>query len=146
MLLYQDTRNGQRVIAVGPRQLEEPFLMVKSEAGLPYYAHVDQLVPIDSATGELRPDAPAGPAAAEPDLPIPVPSIPLAETRLNLNAATAEAIAARVPGITYRVAKAIKDLQGTLPQERFANIDQVKSASPRVNWDEVIAANAFFLG
>jgi len=145
-MLYQDKRSNQRVIACGSRQEDEPFLMVRAEVGDPYYAHVDHLVPVDASTGAILPDDDRGPAAPEEDLPLPAATIPLAETRLNLNTATAEIIAQRVPGLTYRIAKAIKELQVTLPQERFANLDQVRAASSRIDWDAIFSGNSFFLG
>lgn len=145
MALFQDIKTGQRVASVGARQQDEPFLMVRPSDGQPYWAHIDQLTPIDEATGALQPDADRGPAAAEPDLPIPTPTVPLVETRLNLNTASAELIAQRVPGISYRVAKRIKDLQLTLPNEKFAEMEQIKAASSTLNWPAVLESNSFFL-
>ena len=82
--------------------------------------------------------------AKQLSLRLPETIIP-ADTRLNLNVATAEAIAKSVKGIGYATAKKIVELRLSLPGERFKNLDQLKKIG-RVDWDEVIAADVIYCG
>lgn len=143
--VYQDRKTGKRVVQVGGALGDkEESCLVKDSTGAVFYASKSQLMPCDdegkpdfSATFE-RPD--------EPEERIPDPVIPVVETRLNINTATAEDIARRVPGIGYRTAKRIKAQQLTMPGEVFRTLDQVRAISNRVNWDEVLQANQLYLG
>jgi hypothetical protein len=119
--------------------------MVKGADGVPYYCAERNLMPCDAAG---TPDFSGAGPVGEPteDDPLPAAVVPIVETRLNLNTATAEDLAKHVPGLAYRVAKAIKDLQTSLPNERFVEMDQLRPVSQRTNWDEIFKANAFYLG
>ena len=118
--------------------------MVKGPDGVPYYASLSQLMPCDS---KGTPDFDARyEKEEEPDEVIPAPIIDIVETRLNVNTATAEEIARRVPGLGYRTAKKLKGLQLSLPGEVFRNLEQLKASSTRVNWDEIFKSNQLFLG
>lgn len=143
-VIYQDKKTGQRVIQVGGGAGKEDFCLVKGPNGVPYYASLSQLMPCDeSGTPDFdaRYEKPE-----EPDEAVPPPVIDIIETRLNVNTATAEEIARRVPGLGYRTAKKIKSLQLSLPGEVYRHLDQLKAASTRVNWDEVFRQNLIFLG
>ena len=118
--------------------------MVRGSDGIVYYASLSQLMPCDE-TGKPDFDA-AYERPDEPEEAIPAPVIDIIETRLNINAATAEEIARRIPGLGYRTAKKLKDLQLSLPGEVFRNLDQLKPASTRANWDEIFKSNQLFLG
>lgn len=119
--------------------------MVRGNDNVAYYASLEQLLPCDEATG--APDFDHQYVKAEdPEEQIPEPVVDLIETRLNVNTATAEDIAKRVGGIGYRVAKKIKELQLSQPGEVYRHLDQIKAASTRVNWDEVLRANQLFIG
>lgn len=143
---YQDRRNGQRVRLVGGGSEKEEFLLVEGQDRKPYYAQKTQLVPCDD-TG--RPDFDSrleGVIDKEAkDEKVPEPVIPIVETRLNLNMASAEEIAKRVPGVGYRIAKRIVDTRMTLPSEKFVNLEQVQQVSSRVNWEEVFRADVVFV-
>jgi hypothetical protein len=144
-VLYQDRKTGKRVRRVGGGSLKDDFVLVKGNDNNAYWASLEQLLPCDEATGAVDFDH----AYVKPDDPeeaIPEPVVSLVETRLNINMATAEEIAKRVPGIGYRVAKKIKELQLNQPGEVYRHLDQIKAASPRVNWDEVLRANQLFIG
>jgi competence ComEA-like helix-hairpin-helix protein len=67
------------------------------------------------------------------------------DTRLNINTASAEAIAKAVKGIGYSTARRIVELRMSLSGERFSNLDQLKRIG-RVDWDEVIAADLIYVG
>lgn len=144
-MIFQDRKTGKRVIQVGGASTgKEEFTMVRGSDGIVYYASMAQLMPCDS---QGTPDFDARyEKEEEPDEVIPAPIIDIIETRLNVNTATAEEIARRVPGLGYRTAKKLKGLQLSLPGEVFRNLDQLKAASTRVNWDEIFKSNQLFLG
>ncbi len=143
-VFWQDRKTGRRVIQVGGGGGREDFTLVKGPDGVPYYASLAQLMPCDdkgTPDFDARYEKPEDPEEA-----IPAPVIDIIETRLNINTATAEEIARRVPGLGYRTAKKLKSLQLTLPGEVFRNLDQLKVSSTRVNWDEIFRQNQIFLG
>jgi hypothetical protein len=142
--VYQDSRTGKRVRRVGAAATKEGFVLVKGNDSPAYYASLSRLLPIDEAG---TPDYDAKPI--EPEVPeevMPEPVVDIVETRLNMNTATAEQIAKKIPGITYPTAKSIVALRLTLPGEVFRTLDQMKSASSRVAWDKVLRENLMFLG
>jgi DNA uptake protein ComE-like DNA-binding protein len=141
--IYQDRRTGKRVVLVGSAADKEDFVMVKGTDNIPYYASRSHLLPCDAAG---TPDFKAEYIREEePEEQIPQPTISVIETRLNVNTATAEEIAKRVPGVGYRIAKKIKDLQLAQPGEVFRTLEQLKASSNRVNWDEVFESNTLFV-
>ncbi len=142
--IFQDKKTGKRVRLVGSMGGKEEFVLVRGQDGTPYHALLSQLLPCDSVG---TPDYSAAYVREEEaEELIPAPIIDLVETRLNINAATAEEIAKRIPGLGYRTAKRIKDLQLSLPGEVFRTLDQVKAASSRPNWDAIMEQNVMFIG
>ena len=75
---------------------------------------------------------------------LPKTVVPMEDTRLNLNAATAEIIAKRLPGVGYTTAKRIVELRMSLSGERFSNLKQLENI-PRVNWDQLIEEDLIFI-
>jgi hypothetical protein len=143
--IYQDKRTGKRVRLVGGRSSKEDFVLVKGNDGVAYYVEFGQLLECD-ATGKPDFIKTVEPLSREADEVVPEPVISLVETRLNLNMASAEEIAKRVPGVGYRIAKRIAETRLSLPGERFSTLDQVRAVSNRINWDQVIEENVVFLG
>jgi len=142
--VFQDRKTGKRVVQVGGAATKEETCLVKGPDGVPYYASLAQLMPCDdkgTPDFDARYEKPEDPEEA-----IPAPVIDIIETRLNVNTATAEEIARRVPGLGYRTAKKLKSLQLSLPGEVFRGLDQLKASSTRVNWDEIFRQNQIFLG
>lgn len=143
--VYQDRKTGKRVRRVGAEGGKEEFVLVKGQDNVPYYSLLSNLIPCDEKGTPDFSSTAAGPAGEEVDEPIPDPIIDIAETRLNINTATAEEIAKRVPGVGYRVAKTIKANQLSQPGEVYRTLDQLRSASTRVNWDTVFSSNTIYL-
>lgn len=145
--LYQDKRTGKRVRPVGGVASKENTVMVRGQDGQPYFVSLGQLVPC-AADGTPDHDAVIRQKREEDekDQAIPEPVIPVVETRLNINTATAEDIARRIPGVGFRIAKQIKDAQMTNPGEVFRTLDQVRAVSNRPNWDAIIEQNLIFVG
>lgn len=142
--MYLDSRTGKLVRQVGGGGNSEEFVMVMGNDKVPYHVQLAKLVPCD-ASGTPNYDMVQA-KAEEPDEVPPAPVVDLIDTRLNINTATAEEIHKRVPGIGYRTAKKMKDIQMSLPGEVFNNLEQVKAASNRLNWDSIFRQNLLFIG
>ena len=103
---------------------------------------LDQLVPYDPQKGRMAKIAPVQQEQVEE--PIPQSVVPIEDTRLNLNAAPAEQIAKRLPGVGFATAKKIVELRMSLSGERFANLKQLENI-PRVNWEQLIEEDLIFI-
>ena len=62
------------------------------------------------------------------------------DVRININTATARQIADALPGVGLKTARDIKDLQSSMPGERFLKLEQLK-AIKRVDWEEIFKDN-----
>jgi len=143
MALYQNTKTGQLVEFISHH--DKDWAMVKNSSGAVQYVALEDLISYEAGKG--RTGKTVEPQSAEKEIDedkLPETIIP-ADTRLNLNVATAEAIAKSVKGIGYATAKKIVELRLSLPGERFKNLDQLKKIG-RVDWDEVIAADVIYCG
>lgn len=143
MALYQNIKNGQLVEFISHH--DKDYAMVRNSAGTVQYVPLAELVSYEAGrgrTGEV-PKPQSAEAPADEDA-IPEAAIPV-DTRLNINAATAEMIAKTIKGIGYSTAKKIVELRLSLPGERFSNLDQLKRVG-RVDWDEVIGADLIYVG
>jgi competence ComEA-like helix-hairpin-helix protein len=143
MALYQNTKNGQIVEFIAHH--DKDWAMIKNSTGAIQYIALVDLVsyePGKGRTGEIpRPQSAESPVDEDT---IPEAVIPM-DTRLNINTASAEAIAKAVKGIGYSTAKKIVELRLSLSGERFSNLDQLKRIG-RVDWDEVIGADLIYVG
>lgn len=138
--LFQDTKTGKLVEFIGKHDKE--YAMVKDAAGNVTYLTLDQLVPYDTKKGRLsKIEAPVL-AIKEEEAPPRV--VPMDDTRLNLNTATAEYIQKRLPGVGFATAKKIVELRMSLSGERFANLKQLENI-PRVNWEQLVAEDLIFI-
>ena len=141
MALYQNQKNGQVVEFIGHH--DKDWAMVKNATGVVQYVALDDLVsyePNKGRTGETI--EPLSNEKKDEDK-IPETVIP-ADTRLNVNAATAEAIAKQVKGIGYATAKKIIELRLSLPGERFQKLEQLKKIA-RVDWEEVFKEDLIYI-
>ena len=75
----------------------------------------------------------------KPPKPTQRETFPL-DTRININTASARQIADALPGVGLKTAREIKDLQLSLPGEKFTRLDQLKSIK-RIDWDEMFKDN-----
>jgi len=138
--LYQDSKTGKLVEFVSKHDKE--FAMVKDAAGQVTFMTLEQLVPYDKDKGRMAKIIAPELEVAEEEIPIAV--VPIEDTRLNLNAAPAEQIAKRLPGVGFATAKKIVELRMSLSGERFANLKQLENI-PRVNWDQLIEEDLIFI-
>ena len=139
--LFQDTKTGALVEFISKHDKE--YAMVKGSNGAISYVTLDQLVPYDPKKGRLE-KVTAPQIAIEKEEKLPERVVPLEDTRLNLNAAEAEQIAKRLPGVGYSTAKRIVELRMSLSGERFTNLKQLENI-PRVNWEQLIKDELIFI-
>lgn len=120
------------------------FFMVKSvSAGSVFYAHKNQLdyeatepskgdTGVSSRRGRRKVSRPVAESAA--------PSTP----RTNLNLATPEALTQVLKGVGIKTAMQVKELQQSLPGEKFRTLDQIRGVGG-VDWDIVLADAAVYV-
>ena len=138
--LFQDSKTGKLVEFIAKHDKE--YAMVRDAGGTITYVTLEQLVPYDPAKGRLAKIK--APELIVPEEEMPEAVVPIEDTRLNLNAAPAEQIAKRLPGVGFATAKKIVELRMSLSGERFANLKQLENI-PRVNWDQLIAEDLIFI-
>lgn len=139
--LFQDTKTGKLVEFISKHDKE--FAMVRDAGGVISYVTLEQLVPYSKEKGRL--EKVAAPETAPPkEEEAPKTAVPLEDTRLNLNTATAEIISKRLPGVGYATAKRIIELRLSLSGERFSNLKQLENI-PRVNWEQLIEEDLIFI-
>ena len=143
MALYQNTKNGQIVEFIAHH--DKDWAMIKNAQGSIQYIALADLVSYEPGKGRTG-ETPLPQSAERPvdEDAIPESVIPV-DTRLNINAASAEAIAKAVKGVGYSTAKKVVELRMSLSGERFTNLDQLRKIG-RVDWDEVIAADLIYIG
>ena len=105
--LFQDEKTGKLVEFVSRHDKE--FAMVKDSAGNVTFMTLEQLVPYEQGKGRLA--KVKAPELVVPEEEAPPRIVPLEDTRLNLNAAPAEQIAKRLPGVGFATAKKIVELR-----------------------------------
>ena len=139
--LFQDQKTGKLVELLS--KVDKEYAMVRDGGGNVVYMTLDQLVPYDKDKGRLsKINVPV--LEVEDDEKPPTNAVPIEDTRINLNAATAEQIQKRLPGVGYATAKKIVELRMSLSGERFANLKQLENI-PRVNWDQMIDEDLIFI-
>ena len=138
--LFQDTKTGKLVEFISKH--DKDYAMVRDAGGNVTYLTLEQLVPYDRKKGRL--DKIEAPILQVPEELPPPTVVPLEDTRLNLNTATAEVIQKRLPGVGYATAKKIVERRMSLSGERFANLGQLENI-PRVNWEQLIKEDLIFI-
>jgi len=138
--LFQDTKTGKLVEFVNKHDKE--YAMVRDASGNVTYLALNQLVPYEQGKGRLA--KVTAPVLEVKEEEAPTRVVPLEESRLNLNTATAEFIQKRLPGVGFATAKKIVEMRMSLSGERFANLKQLENI-PRVNWDQLIEEDLIFI-
>ena len=122
--LFQDTKTGKLVEFINKHDKE--FAMVRDAGGNITYVNLDSLVPYSTEKGRLAKVA-APQIQPEKEEEVPSTVVPMEDTRLNLNVASAEIIAKRLPGVGYTTAKRIVELRMSLSGERFRISSNLKT-------------------
>jgi len=139
--LFQDKNTGKLVEFISKHDKE--YAMIRDSGGQVSYVSLAQLVPYDVDKGRLS-NVVAPEIQPEADEQPPETVVPIEDTRLNLNAATAEIIQKRLPGVGYATAKKVVELRMSLSGERFTNLKQLENI-PRVNWEQLIEEDLIFI-
>jgi DNA uptake protein ComE-like DNA-binding protein len=64
--------------------------------------------------------------------------------RVNINSATPQLLTQVLKGVGLKTATEIKELQQSMPGERFTKLDQLKSIT-RVDWDSVLEGDHVYV-
>ena len=139
--LMQVSKTGKLVEFIGVHDKE--YAMVRDGGGSVHYVTLEQLCPYDEQKGRLS-KVKAPQLQINKEEPLPKTVVPSEDTRLNLNTATAEIIAKRLPGVGYTTAKRIVELRMSLSGERFNNLKQLENI-PRVNWEQLVKDDLIFI-
>jgi DNA uptake protein ComE-like DNA-binding protein len=119
---------------------EGEYKMVRSTTtGKVFFAHKGQIEIVEGS--EDKKDA--KPALKRRGRQIIQPEIPF-ENRININGATPERLTQVLKGVGIKTAVEIKELQQSMPGERFTKLEQLKAIT-RVDWDEVLAAGVVYV-
>jgi len=137
--LFQDQKTGKLVEFIS--QVDKEYAMVRDAGGNVVYKAMDQLTPYDKDKGRLNK---IKMPSMEKEEKLPETTVPIEDYRLNLNMASAEQIAKRLPGVGYTTAKRIVELRMSLSGEQFSNLKQLENI-PRVNWDQIIKEDLIFI-
>ena len=141
-MLYQYKLTGGLVEVVSKHG--EGILMCVYSQDEVIYVEESNLTPHLEATNEKirteeRLSAQLASEGVKPPKPTTKETFPV-DVRINLNTASARQIADSLPGVGLKTARDIKDLQTSMPGEKFQRLDQLKSIK-RVDWDEIIKEN-----
>jgi len=113
--------------------------MVKSlTTGKVFFAHKNQIAQkdIEEDSGEKQVKRRRGRQIVRPEVP--------AMNRVNINSATPELLTQVLKGIGMKTAIEIKELQQSMPGERFSKLDQLKSIS-NIDWDTVLEGDVAYV-
>ena len=137
--LYQDQKTGKLVEFIS--QVDKEYAMVRDAGGNVVYKAIDQLTPYDKDKGRLTK---IKMPSMDKEEKLPDQTVPIEDYRLNLNMASAEQIAKRLPGVGYTTATRIVELRMSLSGEQFSNLKQLENI-PRVNWEQIIKEDLIFI-
>tara|TARA_R100001510_G_scaffold49402_1_gene47737 strand:+ start:2401 stop:2847 length:447 start_codon:yes stop_codon:yes gene_type:complete len=141
-MLYQNRVTGGLVEVVS--QHGEGILMCLDANEEVLYINEDDLSPhldatVEQERNEVRLTEDLKKEGASPAKPTKKETFPI-DTRVNINLASARQIADALPGVGLKTARDIKDLQLSLPGERFQRLEQLKSIK-RIDWEEIFKEN-----
>ena len=132
------TPNGVKVEVLSEHD-EGEYKMVKSlTTGKVFFAHRNQ---IDEAVKEAEVETKdvkqrRGRQIVKPEVQ--------AFNRVNINSATPQLLTQVLKGVGLKTATEIKELQQSMPGERFTKLDQLKSIT-RVDWDSVLEGDHVYV-
>jgi DNA uptake protein ComE-like DNA-binding protein len=125
------TPNGVKIEVLSTHDDGE-YMMVRSiTTGKVFFAHRNQVV---EEVKEVEPE-PANPKQRR-GRQLVKPEVP-AFNRVNINSAPPQLLTQVLKGVGIKTATDIKELQQSMPGERFTKLDQLKSIKG-INWDEVL--------
>jgi DNA uptake protein ComE-like DNA-binding protein len=136
---YTFSPNGVKIEVISEHD-EGEYKMVKSlTTGKVFFAHRNQIAEVEK---EEELDAKAttkqrrGRQIVKPEVQ--------AFNRVNLNSATPQLLTQVLKGVGLKTATEIKELQQSMPGERFTKLDQLRSIT-RVDWDSVLEGDHVYV-
>jgi DNA uptake protein ComE-like DNA-binding protein len=130
--------NGVKIEILGEHD-EGEYKMVRSlTTGKVFFAHKDQVIEsfTEEKVDEKQVKQRRGRQIVKPEVQ--------AFNRVNINSATPQLLTQVLKGIGLKTATEIKELQQSLPGERFTKLEQLKSIS-RVDWDSVLEGDVAYV-
>jgi DNA uptake protein ComE-like DNA-binding protein len=141
-MLYQYKLTGGLVEVVS-KHGDGVLMCVDSQDEVIYVEEADLTPHLEATNEKIRTEerltAQLEAEGVRPAKPTTRETFPL-DVRLNINTATARQIADSLPGVGLKTARDIKDLQTSMPAERFQKLEQLR-AIKRVDWDEIFKEN-----
>jgi hypothetical protein len=123
--------NGVKIEVLNSHDEGEYFMVRSYTTGKVFFAHKSQILEElkeKEETGD-KPKQRRGRQIVKPEVQ--------AFNRINLNSATPELLTQILKGVGLKTAIQIKELQQSLPGERFSKLDQLKAIT-QVDWDSVL--------
>ena len=130
--------NGVKIEILGEHD-EGEYKMVRSlTTGKVFFVHKDQVIEsyTEEKVDEKQVKQRRGRQIVKPEVQ--------AFNRVNINSATPQLLTQVLKGIGLKTATEIKELQQSLPGERFTKLEQLKSIS-RVDWDSVLEGDVAYV-
>jgi DNA uptake protein ComE-like DNA-binding protein len=141
-MLYQYRVTGGLVEMIS-RHGDGIVMCIDSQDEVLYIDESDLVPHLDATTEQIKTEerltAQLAAEGVKPAVPTKKETFPL-DTRMNINTASARQIADALPGVGLKTARDIKDLQMSMPGERFQRLEQLKGIK-RVDWDEIFKEN-----
>lgn len=126
------TPNGVKIEILSEHD-EGEYKMVRSlTTGKVFFAHrnqIDESLKEEEPVEEKQVKQRRGRQIVKPEVPV--------FNRVNINSATPQLLTQVLKGVGLKTATEIKELQQSLPGERFTKLDQLRSIA-RVDWDSVL--------
>jgi DNA uptake protein ComE-like DNA-binding protein len=135
---YTYAPNGVKIEILSEHD-EGEYKMVKSlTTGKVFFAHknqvVEELKEVESEEKGVKQRR--GRQIVKPEVQ--------AFNRVNINSATPQLLTQVLKGVGLKTATEIKELQQSMPGERFTKLDQLKSIT-RVDWDSVLEGDHVYV-
>lgn len=133
------TPNGVKIEVLSEHD-EGEYKMVRSlTTGKVFFAHKNQIA--EETVAAEPAEKPA--AKKRHGRQIVKPEVQ-AYNRVNINSATPQLLTQVLKGIGLKTATEIKELQQSMPGERFTKLDQLRSIT-RVDWDSVLEGDVVYV-
>jgi DNA uptake protein ComE-like DNA-binding protein len=135
---YTYTPNGVKIEILSEHDDGE-YKMVRSlTTGKVYFAHKSQISEDEKETPEAEKTTKQrrGRQIVKPEVQ--------AFNRVNINSATPQLLTQVLKGVGLKTATEIKELQQSMPGERFSKLDQLRSIT-RVDWDSVLEGDHVYV-
>lgn len=135
---YTYTPNGVKIEVISEHD-EGEYKMVKSlTTGKVFFAHRNQIAEVEK---EAEPESKTtkqrrGRQIVRPEVQ--------AFNRVNINSATPQLLTQVLKGVGLKTATEIKELQQSMPGERFTKLEQLRAIT-RVDWDSVLEGDHVYV-